>query len=456
MAGGSTAATKLRRRRLTAAYATGLVGRGFAVLAPLVIIPVLLQALGEENFGVWATVTSFTAMLVFADLGLGSGLLTKLSSAYGKDDLAHGRRLASDSYFAITVIAALGLALALAVVAWGDVATWLGVREANRPAAEDIIAVVACGFFVTMPLSLITRVQLGVQQAWQSNIWAAVGPLVSIPLAWGLAARNASPAVVVAGAVAGPILVLLANNVVFFLGLRIGRSLRPRLGLVSWVGIRGLVGLGSAFAGLSILSNVALNVDNTLIAVVLGSAEVTVFAIAARLFRSIALLVSIVALPLWGANGEALARGDLAWVRRTTQGTAIGLGSLAALLAVGVVLFRERIVLAWVGPEVDTPLVLYSGFGAWLVLVAFVSPYFMVQNAAGLIQIQALGWAAYLVLSVGAKALVLPVVGTSAVPWITAIGYAVTVVPSAILGFRRVMRRHEPVQARAALTEPER
>lgn len=440
-----------RGHRLAAAYTTGLVGRGVAVLAPLVIIPVLLQALGEENFGVWATVTSFTSMLVFADLGLGSGLLTKLSTAYGRGDLARGRRLVSDSYFAITVIAALGLASALAVVAWGDVATWLGVRDANRSAAEDIVAVVACGFFVTMPLSLITRVQLGVQQAWQSNVWAAVGPLVSIPLAWGLAARDAPSVVVVAGAVAGPILVLLANNVVFFIGPKLGRSLRPSLGLVSWMGIRGLAGLGSAFAGLSILSNVALNIDNTLIAVALGSAEVTAFAIAARLFRSIALLVNVVALPLWGANGEALARGDLAWVRRTTRATAVGLSFVAALLAVALVLFRERIVLAWVGPGVEAPLLLYSGLGAWLVLVSFVSPYFMVQNAAGLIRVQALGWAAYLVLSVGAKALALPAAGTSAVPWIAAICYLVTVVPSAILGYRRVMARGEQAPARAAL-----
>jgi hypothetical protein len=105
------------------------------------------------------------------------------------------------------------------------------------------------------------------------------------------------------------------------------------------------------------------------------------------------------------------------------------------------VLFRDQIIGAWVGPSVETPLLLYSGLAAWCVLVAFSAPFFAVQNAAGSLRIQARGWGAYLVLSVGAKLVVLPVSGTSAMGWITALCYAVTVVPSAVYGYRKVLRR---------------
>lgn len=429
------------------AYGTGLVGRGVSVVAPLVVIPLLLPALGEENFGVWATVTSFTSMLVFADLGLGSGLLTALSRSFGGGDLARGRKVVSDTYAAITVVAAVGAALSLALIALVDVSAWLGVEGSNADAAEGIVAVVACGFFVTMPLSLIVRVQLGVQQAWQTNVWAAAGPMVSIPLVWYLASHEARPALVVAGAVAGPIVVAIANNLTFFLGSRVGRSLAPDLRLVDRKGVRELLALGTAFAGVSILSNVALNIDNILIAVVLSSAEVTAFAIAARLFRAVALLVSIIGMPLWGANGEAMAKGDFDWVRRTTVRTALGLSAVVAVATGLAVVFREPLIGTWVGSGVDTPIALYAGFACWSVLVAFTTPFFAVQNAAGLLRVQAVGWGAYLVLSVGAKLAVLPVAGSTGVVWVTAICYALTVTPSAVYGCRKVLRDGQPASA---------
>ena len=62
----------------------------------------------------------------------------------------------------------------------------------------------------------------------------------------------------------------------------------------------------------------AMNADYLVIAHVLGPESVTTFSVPARLFAQLGLLVSLVNLPLWPANGEALARGDVAWVRRIT------------------------------------------------------------------------------------------------------------------------------------------
>ena len=429
-----------RNRRLLFAISSGFVGRAVAVIAPLVMVPILLSSLGEVRFGVWATVTSFTSMLVFADLGLGSGLLTRLSSAYGDGDLPQGRRLVSDSYIGLTAIAMVGMCAAVPILYFVDVADLLGVPAGQEADAGGIVAVIVSAFFVSMPLSLIGRIQLGVQQAWQTNMWASVGPAISVPIVWGLASSGAGPVMVVAGASVGPLLVAAANTLVFF-NTRLGRSLRPSPRSASRAGARALLGLGSAFAALSVLSSVALNIDNVLIAATLGSAEVTSFAVAWRLLRASALLIAIVGMPLWGANGEALARGDLGWIRRITLMSALGLTSAAAAIASLLVVYRAQIIGWWVGPDLATPFWLYAGLGLWGVLVALVSPFFMVQNAAGLVRIQIAGWGAYLVLSVSAKLVGLNVpLGVEWVPWIGAACYAVTVVPSALIGYHWVMK----------------
>lgn len=434
---------RLRRRGLKSAYLTGIVGRGVGVATPLVLIPLLLPALGASNFGVWATAVSFTSMLVFADLGLGSGLLTALSSTFGNDDLSRGRRLVGDSYFALSLIALAGMTIVLLVARLTDISSWFGGEVSGSGDAEGILVVVSCGFFATIPLSLITRVQLGVQQGWQNNVWSAVGPLLSLPLVYFLTVNDAPPVVIVAGVVAGPLVVTLANNLVFFLGSNLGRALSPSLSLISRSGMRDLLTLGSAFAGVSILSNVALNIDNVLISLILGSAQVTTFVIAARLFAAVALLVNIVGMPLWGANGEALARRDFDWIGRTTYRTAFALCGTVICLTIPAVVFREAIIGLWVGPSVEAPLLLFSGFAAWSALVAFTTPFFAVQNAAGMLRIQGLGWGAYLVISVTVKLFALSVVGVSSLAWITAVCYGLTVTPSAILGYYKVIEREK-------------
>jgi O-antigen/teichoic acid export membrane protein len=54
-----------RDRNLLGGIVTGLGGRGIGLLAPFLVMPAMLEHLGEANFGIWMTVVSITSMAMF-------------------------------------------------------------------------------------------------------------------------------------------------------------------------------------------------------------------------------------------------------------------------------------------------------------------------------------------------------------------------------------------------------
>ena len=93
-----------RGRSLALGISTAFASRGISAIAPLLLIPLTLPYLGAEVFGAWMAIASIAGMLIWADLGLGSSLLTQLTrtAAEGKNDKA--RKLIASAYGLVTGI----------------------------------------------------------------------------------------------------------------------------------------------------------------------------------------------------------------------------------------------------------------------------------------------------------------------------------------------------------------
>ena len=72
-----------RHRRLALSALAAALAKLLSVLTTLVSIPLALAYLGDERFGVWATLSALVLTLQFADLGLGNGVVNTVSSAHG-------------------------------------------------------------------------------------------------------------------------------------------------------------------------------------------------------------------------------------------------------------------------------------------------------------------------------------------------------------------------------------
>ncbi|KAB1940657.1 lipopolysaccharide biosynthesis protein [Micromonospora sp. ALFpr18c] len=438
-------AGKSRGQILARGIVSSLAGKMVGLAAPLLITPLAFRSLGAERYGLWMAVTSLTSMALFADFGLGNGLLTRLARLHGTGERRAAAREISSAYAILGALSVLLLVVLVGTLRW---VPWPTLLSAADPAvagdARPVVLLCFGAFLVNIPFALIQRVQYAQQQVTQSNLWQAGGSLVSVALVYAAVTSEADPVLVIAAAVLAVPLVSLANSVCYF-GWQ-ARELRPRPGLVRAPVARGLLRLGTRFFLLSLLTSVVLNLDNVLISRVLGLPAAATYAVVVRMFALLTLFVTLVNMPLWAANGEALARGDLAWVRRTTVRMVALSATVVALPGGALVVFGNDVIRVWVRTAdfPSVPRTLLVGLAAWSLLLAVVAPLFMVQNSIGLLRPQFVGWAACLAVAVPLKIVLAQRVGLPGVALASAATYALTVLPAAVIGYRRVLVGETP------------
>jgi O-antigen/teichoic acid export membrane protein len=425
-----------RHRGILLAVGTGLGSRLITLLAPLLVIPLMLDHLGTTLFGVWATAVSFTALAAFADLGLGNGLLTRLSACLAHGQVADARRYVGAAYLVLTAAGLVSLLLSLGTLAVLSRLAAPGTTLAD-PVAVQVVGTTLAVFSLSLPLVVVQRVQYAAHRAWAANAWQVVGALLGVGLTWAAVTADLSAPIVVLTSVAGVHVASIANTVTYFAGA--GRAHRPVPVAPRSHYATDLLRLGSRFLLLGVLTGVALNVDNLLVAGLLDVEAVTPFSVATRLFSVLSLVATMVGLALWPAIAEGLARRDAAWVARTVRIACAA--SVLLVLAAGAVLLATRTSLLelWLDGDVVIPLALGLGLVVWSALLACAAPYFAVQNSTGRLGVQYAGWVAYLALSIPLKVLFVKAVGSAGIPAAACAAYVCTLLPAAVFGTRAAL-----------------
>ncbi len=327
-------------------------------------MPLTLHYLGTERFGMWMTMSSLVAFLSFADLGMGNGLLSSVATAHGRDDRAKIRQLVSSAYFALGLIAIFVLAflaVAYTFVPWHRV---FNVQSdlARAEAGPAIAAMVAC-FALAIPIGVVQRTQLGLQMGYAASLWQCVASLLGLAGVMLAVWQEAPLPLLVLAYVGAPLLVGMANSLVFFLYQQ--RDLAPSPDEVSRGAIRSLVGTGLLFLILQIVSALTFSADALIIAHFFGAAAVATYAIPEKIFALISLMIGWAVSPMWPAYSEARARGDTQWVTSSFRRALVFSFWIAAASAFAAVLMMPYILHVWLGKALEVPLLLLVGFGVW-------------------------------------------------------------------------------------------
>lgn len=361
--------SKERYRRVALTAASALVAKGVTLLTTLVSVPLTLNYLGTERYGLWMTISSAIVLLGFADLGMGNGLLNAISEAHGKDDRDLARRSVSSGFFILMGIAVLiagGFALSYPFVPWSRVfnaTSDLAARESGPAFAVFVIC-----FALNIPLGTVQRVQFGYQEGFRSNIWHAAGSLMGLGAVLVAISFKAGLPWLVLAMTGAPLLATLLNWLAQF-----GRArpwLFPRWRYFEWTTARKIARIGAVFLLLQIMALIASASDNLIIAQTLGNSEVARYAVVQKLF-SIALLSQVFIVPLWPAFGEAMARSDYAWAKRTLNRALVASLGISAVIVLPLLLYGKFIIAVWVGPEVVPSTGLLVGFALWTLLGSY-------------------------------------------------------------------------------------
>ncbi len=413
-----------RYRRMLLSACTGALARSGGFLSFLITVPLTIGYLGKERYGAWMAISSLMAFLSFSDLGLSNGLISAISKAEGEGNRLFARRAISSVVLYITCISALLLAaffLSTLFIHWDSV---LGLGSmADHHEIRLAITIFVTIFALGLPINLSQHVQSSLQQGYLSNLWMALGSLISLTLVY-LAAHRHAPIYVLVGIVAGvPVCMQLCNALLLFGKQR--PDLRPSFSQFERSVADTMLRSGLLFLGLGIAGALAYDSQNLVIAHVLGPAAVGTYAVVQRLYSTIPMVIAFVTQPLWPAFGEAIARHEWPWVYKALRRGVLLNAVIAVVPALLLSLFSRPIIAHWTHGSIVAPRSLVIGFSVWAVISAISSPISMLLNAAQVLAFQVITSVLFGLLTVGGALLVLPKVGISGGVWTMLTAYLV-------------------------------
>jgi O-antigen/teichoic acid export membrane protein len=432
-----------RYRRIAWSTALSMVARFVGMGTGLITVPLVGGYLGAERYGIWLQMSSFVAALGPLDLGIGLGLLTVVSDAFGRDDREAARRAISTAAAMLSMIASLALVafgILYFVVPWArvfNVDTPIAVSEAG-PAAAVLFGAFALG----LPLGIVGQVQLAHQSGYISSAWAIVGNLGSFAALLAIIALHGSLPLLVLALTGVGLVAAILNG--WFLFRRQRPWLIPRLRDVDLRTARPLLKTGSLFLVLQLTGLVAYSLDNVVIAQIMGASAVQEYAVPTKLFVLAPTLLSYVLVPLWPAYRESMARGDSAWVKRTLRRSVV----LAALVnipsTVFLVIAGTFLLHVWVGSLVHPTMLLLLGLGTWTIMNTLNGPFAMLLNGANIIGFQAGCSILMAIANVTISILLVQRIGVSGAVYGSVISQLFFVLIPELWYVRRLLRRLEP------------
>lgn len=416
---------------------TSVIQRGVGALIPLVSVPLALGHLGAVNYGAWATAVALTTVFAFSDLGIGTGLMTRLGGSFGGSTPTLDDRALVSSAYAMVAGVVLALLVGLGLVAtFTDMADFLGAGQGGN--VELILCVTLAAFVISIWVSLVVRVQYAVGQQTASNIWQTVGSLAMFAGIWCAAEFTEWPGWFILAAVAIPVVVTAVNSCWFFGFTPLGKALAPIPRLADLALAGSLLRLGARFLLVSLLLAASVAVDPWIVARTTDLAEVPNFSIPSRLLSVVGLISVMALMPLWPMHARAVQEGDVVWIQRMTRRLVILSTSLMAVVVTLVVLSSQFLVEHWLGDAITVNYVLWSGLAVLCVAQAMTGPLFMVQNGAEVLGPQTVGYA-LLFGTVLIKWWLAMHVGYQWISWVTAGAYVMFVMPACWIGYRRAL-----------------
>ena len=324
------------------------------LLTSLVIVPITINYLNNEVYGIWMTITSILYWITTFDIGLGNGMRNYLAEALATNDTKLGKKYISTTMLLLSLIA-----LSMAIVLLYPLITinFNSFFNTNAIAGNELrMAVVIAGRFTLMNFVLINigMIFVAMQKYAINDLLSISGNVIALILIYILTKVTTGNLVLVvlAYTMTSCVAFLLAAIPLFWKHPELKPSLRffdKSLG-------KKIVGKGFGFFVIQISSCLVIfGAANFFITQSCGPAAVTTYNIAYKFFNLLVIAYTIILAPMWNAYTDAYVKGDMQWIKATFN-KALKFWVLSICGGLGMLLICNLFYKLWIGNMVNVPL----------------------------------------------------------------------------------------------------
>ena len=359
-----------------------------SIVLSLLIVPLTINYVSPEQYGIWLTVSSIVAWISYFDLGLGHGLRNKFAESKAKGHVDTMTKYVSTAYALFFIIFASIFVFFLfgnQFIDWND---FLKISQVDNAFLQRLMLIVVGFFCLMMFFKIINSLLLGDQRTGLASGVSVADQLFSL-IAIIVIAKVTEPSLIyLSFANFGiPCVVLLLISLYLFSKKGFFSICRPSLKKIDFTLTKDLLGLGIKFFIIQFSLLFIFQFVNIIISRNCGQLAVTQYNISYKYFNMLHMASVIIMTPYWSAFTDAYAKGDMVWMKsqykKLTKFTLYALLASVAMLAIAPIFFK-----IWLGDSVEIPFSLHIAMGLYISSMVVAGIQMYILNGIGKVTVQ--------------------------------------------------------------------
>lgn len=377
-----------RTKNITKHVVISFLYKGGSILTSFLLVPLTINLLDIDNYGIWITLSSFISWFSFFDIGLGNGLRNKFSEAKASGNIPLAKAYVSTAYYTIGCVCLLMIMIFFGVNFFID---WTHIFNTNSIKQKELgilMSVVFSFFCFQLVVKLITTIYTADQHhsmQGKVNFFSSFLSLISI---W-LIPRFVKGSLLIFGSIFSilPVVLLFGLNIFAFSTKY--KDFQPRFQLCKKKYLKDIFGLGITFFILQVAGIILYSTDNFIISSIFKPKDVVPYNIAFKYFSISSMILGLIASPFWSSFTYAYSNRDFLWIEKSMK-SLIRLTYVIMLTNVVLLFFSSQAYFYWTNDKVKVSHSLSILMCLFCQLSLFVTPFTIFLNGIGKIKLQAL------------------------------------------------------------------
>ncbi len=318
------------------------------------IVPITLNYLASEQYGIWMTLSSILIWFSFFDVGLGNGMRNYLAEAIAEKDYKKGKIYLTTTFIMLTVIAII-LSIVVVILAFTlDLTRVFNTVTLDNLQLREAVIIASICTLIVFVVKNIGVIYVALQHYAINDLLIVSGNIIALLLIFLCTKVNpiGSLSNVVLIFTATPVVIFLLGSIPLF---RKYSDLRPSFNSFDWTLGKQLLKKGLGFFFIQITSCLVIfGGSNIFITQFIGPEAVTTYNIAYKYFNLIAIAYTIVISPMWNAYTDAYVKNDYAWIKQTFR-YALSIWGCTIIGGIIMLIFSPIFYHFWIGETISVP-----------------------------------------------------------------------------------------------------
>ena len=360
--------------------------KGGGIIANFLLVPLTINYLDVENYGVWLIISSFISWFSFFDIGLGNGLRNKFAEAKALGNFKEAQGLVSTAYFAIGIISFCIIIIFFILNSFIDWTQVFNTKPSLNLELKILLPVIFAFFGIQLVVKLITTIYQADQHHSIQGKIQFYTQAISLFIIWILTKTSESSLLIFGTVFSGlPVLFLIGLNYVAFNNRY--KKFKPKFSLCKIYYLKEITSLGFSFFIIQIAALILFSTDNFIITKLFSPEEVVPYNIAFKYFSIVTMAYTIIITPYWSSFTEAYANKDIKWIKKSVKNIQKIWLFIPAVL-IFMIFVSDWFYELWVGDKVVIPFSLSILMALFVLLTSFNLIYVNFINGVGKIKLQ--------------------------------------------------------------------